>query len=167
MSLSSSVLTRGPTRQSADAAREELSWLTRYVILGIVCVGVFMNTLDTGITDILNPVFVAQFHLDLYSEYWIELSYAIPLIGMLLPAGHLGDRFGRKNVFLAGMILFGGGSGLLTLMPTFQSMLIARAIQGVGAALISANGGVLAVSVFPWTSAARCSASSVPPLRSV
>src|SRR3954447_20433915 len=150
MSLSSSVLTRGPTRQSADAAREELSWLTRYVILGIVCVGVFMNTLDTGITDILNPVFVAQFHLDLYSEYWIELSYAIPLIGMLLPAGHLGDRFGRKNVFLAGMILFGGGSGLLTLMPTFQSMFLARAIEGIGAACISANGGVLAVSVFPW-----------------
>ena len=90
------------------------------------------------------------FHLDLYQEYWIELAFAIPLIGMLLPAGHLGDRVGRKNVFLTGMILFGGGSGLLTLMPTFQTMLIARVIQGVGAAFISANGGVLAVSIFPW-----------------
>src|SRR5438309_239696 len=103
------------SRLAAEAAAAELSWLKRWVVLGIVCVGVFMNTLDTGITDVLNPVFTAQFHLNLYQEYWIELSYAIPLIGMLLPAGHLGDRFGRKNVFLAGMILFGGGSGLQTL----------------------------------------------------
>src|SRR5437870_1665663 len=138
------------SRIAAEAAAQELSWLKRWVVLGIVCVGVFMNTLDTGITDVLNPVFTAQFHLNLYVEYWIELSYAIPLIGMLLPAGHLGDRFGRKNVFLAGMILFGGGSGLLTLMPTFESMFVARVIEGVGAACISANGGVLAVSVFPW-----------------
>jgi len=138
------------SRIAAEAAAQELSWLKRWVVLGIVCVGVFMNTLDTGITDVLNPVFTAQFHLNLYVEYWIELSYAIPLIGMLLPAGHLGDRFGRKNVFLAGMILFGGGSGLLTLMPTFESMFVARVIEGVGAACIAANGGVLAVSVFPW-----------------
>src|SRR5918912_4538640 len=138
------------TRAAAEAAAQELSWLKRWVVLAIVCVGVFMNTLDTGITDVLNPVFTAQFHLNLYLEYWIELSYAIPLIGMLLPAGHLGDRFGRKNVFLAGMILFGGGSGLLTLMPTFESMFVARVIEGIGAACISANGGVLAVSVFPW-----------------
>ncbi len=134
----------------AEAAALELSWLKRWVVLAIVCVGVFRNTLDTGITDVLNPVFTAQFHLNLYLEYWIELSYAIPLIGMLLPAGHLGDRYGRKNVFLAGMILFGGGSGLLTLMPTFESMFVARVIEGIGAACISANGGVLAVSVFPW-----------------
>jgi EmrB/QacA subfamily drug resistance transporter len=119
-------------------------------VLAIVCVGVFMNTLDTGIVDILNPVFVSQFHLTLDREYWIELAYAIPLIGMLLPAGHLGDRLGRKHVFLTGIILFGCGSGLLTLLPTFAAMLLARAIEGVGAALISANGGVLAVSMFPW-----------------
>jgi len=137
-------------RQAAAAAARELSWLRRYVVLFIVCVGVFMNTLDTGITDILNPVFVSQFHVNLYEEYWIELSYAIPLIGMLLPAGHLGDRLGRKNVFLTGVMLFGGGSGLLTLMPTFETMFIARVIEGIGAACISANGGVLAVSVFPW-----------------
>jgi EmrB/QacA subfamily drug resistance transporter len=150
MSISSTVVTRGPSRQSAEAAASELSWLGRYVVLAIVCVGVFMNTLDSGIIDVLNPVFVSQFHLDLSQEYWIELSYAIPLIGMLLPAGHLGDRLGRKNVFLSGMILFGGGSGLLTLMPTFESMFAARVIEGIGAAFISANGGVLAVSVFPW-----------------
>jgi EmrB/QacA subfamily drug resistance transporter len=150
VSLSASVATRGPTRASAEAAASELSWLNRYVILAIVCVGVFMNTLDTGIIDVLNPVFTSQFHLNLYLEYWIELSYAIPLIGMLLPAGHLGDRYGRKNCFLGGMILFGCGSGLLTLMPTFETMFLARVIQGVGAAFISANGGVLAVSVFPW-----------------
>ena len=138
------------SRKVAEAATQELSWLNRYVVLGIVCVGVFMNTLDTGIIDVLNPVFTAQYHLNLYLEYWIELSYAIPLIGMLLPAGHLGDRVGRKNVFLGGMILFGCGSGLLTMMPTFETMFIARVIEGVGAACISANGGVLAVSVFPW-----------------
>ena len=96
MSLQSFVETRGPTRQAAESAMYELNWLGRYTVLGIVCVGVFMNTLDTGITDVLNPVFVAQYHLDLYSEYWIELSYAIPLIGMLLPVGYFGDRLGRR-----------------------------------------------------------------------
>src|SRR5947208_3365247 len=109
-----------------------------------------MNTLDSGIVDVLNPVFVSQYHLELSREYWIELAYAIPLIGMLLPAGHLGDQVGRKTVFLGGMILFGSGSGLLTLMPNFPAMFAARAVQGIGAACISANGGVLAVSAFPW-----------------
>src|SRR4051812_7093206 len=113
-SLSRSVST-GADRAAAFGAMQELNWLSRYVVLAIVCIGVFMNTLDTGIIDILNPVFTRQFHLDLYLEYWIELAYAIPLIGMLLPAGHLGDRLGRKNMFLLGMMLFGGGSGLLTL----------------------------------------------------
>jgi EmrB/QacA subfamily drug resistance transporter len=150
MSIATSVQTRGPTRQSAVEAAQELTWLNRYVILAIVCVGVFMNTLDSGIVDVLNPVFVSQYHLQLSQEYWIELAYAIPLIGMLLPAGHLGDILGRKNVFLGGMVLFGSGSGLLTLMPSFETMFIARSVQGVGAACISANGGVLAVSVFPW-----------------
>jgi EmrB/QacA subfamily drug resistance transporter len=150
VSISSSVAIRGPSRQSAEAAARELSWLGRYVVLSIVCVGVFMNTLDSGIIDVLNPVFVSQYHLDLSQEYWIELSYAIPLIGMLLTAGFLGDRFGRKNVFLGGMILFGAGSGLLTLMPTFATMFAARVVEGFGAACISANGGVLAVSIFPW-----------------
>src|SRR3984893_17077900 len=149
-SISSTLSSRPATRAAAEAAAHELSWLNRYIVLAIVCVGVFMTTLDTGISDIRNPVFTAQFHLNLYVEYWIELSYAIPLIGMLLPAGHLGDRLGRKNVFLTGIMLFGGGSGLLTLMPTFETMFIARVIEGVGAACISANGGVLAVSVFPW-----------------
>jgi EmrB/QacA subfamily drug resistance transporter len=144
------LASRPASRLAAEAAAHELSWLNRYVVLAIVCVGVFMTTLDTGIIDVLNPVFTSQFHLNLYVEYWIELSYAIPLIGMLLPAGHLGDRLGRKNVFLTGMILFGGGSGLLTLMPSFETMFIARVIEGIGAACISANGGVLAVSVFPW-----------------
>jgi EmrB/QacA subfamily drug resistance transporter len=150
MSISSSIAIRGPSRQSAEAAARELSWLGRYLVLSIVCVGVFMNTLDSGIIDVLNPVFVSQYHLDLSQEYWIELSYAIPLIGMLLPAGYLGDRLGRKNVFLGGMILFGSGSGLLTLMPNFATMFAARVVEGVGAAFISANGGVLAVSIFPW-----------------
>src|SRR5207245_10877705 len=101
------------SRIAAEAAAQELSWLKRWVVLGIVCVGVFMNTLDTGITDVLNPVFTAQFHLHLYVEYWTALSYAIPLTGMLLPAGHLRHRFCRKSLFLPGMILFRGGSRLL------------------------------------------------------
>src|SRR5207245_10774395 len=110
------------SRIAAEAAAQELSWLKRWVVLGIVCVGVFMTTLDTGIIDVLNPVFTSQFHLNLYVEYWIELSYAIPLIGMLLPAGRLGDSLGRKNVFLGGIVLFGGGSGRLTRTPPFAEM---------------------------------------------
>jgi hypothetical protein len=62
MALSSALATRS-SRRAADAAARELSWLNPYVVLLIVCVGVFMNTLDTGIVDILNPVFVSQFHL--------------------------------------------------------------------------------------------------------
>src|SRR5579859_3030892 len=97
MSISSSVETRGPTRQTAEAAARELTWLNRYVVLAIVCVGVFMNTLDSGIIDVLNPVFVAQYHLDLSQEYWIELSYAIPLIGLLFRPGIFADRSGVRN----------------------------------------------------------------------
>jgi hypothetical protein len=72
VAISSSVALQGPTRQSAEAAAHELTWLKRDVVLSIVCVGVFMNTLDSGIIEILNPVFVSQYHLDLSQEYWIE-----------------------------------------------------------------------------------------------
>jgi EmrB/QacA subfamily drug resistance transporter len=114
-----------------------------------------MTTLDTGIIDVLNPVWVREFSVPMGTAYWLELAFAIPLVGMLLPAGYLADRLGRRGVFLSGMLMFSAGSALMTMLPDFRLLLGARAIQGIGAACIQANSGVLTVQAFPWNQRGR------------
>jgi MFS family permease len=91
------------------------------------------------------PSIQADLHAQLADLQWVVDAYTLPLAALMLTAGTLGDRFGRKRLFLVGLVLFVLGSLLCGFAPTLGWLLVGRAVQGVGAAALMP--GSLAVLV--------------------
>ena len=103
----------------------------KWKVLAVVGAGVFMVTLDSGIVNVALPVLTREFNAPLVLAQWVVLGYVLCITGLLLPAGRLADVLGRKEVFLAGFILFGFSSALCGLAPTVQWLIAARVVQSL------------------------------------
>ncbi len=93
-------------------------------------------TLDNTILNIALPALVRAMHATDAQLQWIVDAYAVVFGGLLLVAGTVADRYGRKNVFIAGLLLFAAGSGAAAFSQTVTQLIWARAAMGVGAACI-------------------------------
>lgn len=122
------------------AARSEASTAPsqhrRSVILGVLCLTVLIINLDGTILNVALPTIVTSLHATSSQLQWVVDSYTIVLAGLLLIAGSLGDRLGRKRVFLGGLVLFAAGSGASAFSHSPDQLIAARSFMGVGAALI-------------------------------
>ena len=104
--------------------------------LAVLSVGLGLIVLDGTIVGVALPAIIADLHLDLTDAQWVNSLYAVLLAALLFSTGNLADRWGRKRLFLAGLVVFVGGS-LLAAAASGGGMLIgARAVQAVGAAFI-------------------------------
>jgi EmrB/QacA subfamily drug resistance transporter len=109
----------------------------RWVVLVLVCLAQFMVVLDATIVNVALPSIQTDLNFSPGNLAWIINSYTLLFGGFLLLGGRAADLFGRKKIFLAGVILFSVASALCAL-ATSQGMLIGfRALQGLGAALVS------------------------------
>ncbi|WP_054690945.1 MFS transporter [Fructilactobacillus florum] len=107
------------------------------IILGIILVGYFMIILDNSII-FTGTVKIAQtMHLNEVQLSWIQNAYALFFGGFMLLGGRAGDIFGRKRIFELGLFIFAIGSLLVGLATTGEFMIIFRAFQGIGAAIIA------------------------------
>ena len=102
-------------------------------------VAFFMIVLDTSIVNLALPRIGVVFHADLSSLQWLVDGYALVFASLLLNAGALGDRYGAKNIFTAGLLVFCAASAGCGLAPSLASLQVARALQGVGAAMLLPN----------------------------
>jgi EmrB/QacA subfamily drug resistance transporter len=119
---------------SAKATSRETN---RWVVLVLVCLAQFMVVLDATIVNVALPSIQSDLHFSAGNLAWIINSYTLLFGGFLLLGGRAADLFGRKKIFLAGVILFSVASALCAL-ATSQGMLIGfRGLQGLGAALVS------------------------------
>ena len=108
-----------------------------WVVLVLICLAQFMVVLDATIVNVALPSIQTDLHLSDGNLQWIVNAYTLVFGGFLLLGGRLGDLLGRKRVFLIGLVVFTGAS-LLDGLATSEGMLIgARALQGLGAALIA------------------------------
>jgi EmrB/QacA subfamily drug resistance transporter len=108
-----------------------------WVVLVLICLAQFMVILDATIVNVALPSIQQDLHLSEGSLQWLVNAYTLVFGGFLLLGGRLGDLLGRKRVFLVGLVIFTGAS-LLDGLASSESMLVAsRALQGLGAALIS------------------------------
>src|ERR671931_851770 len=113
-----------------------------------VCAGVFMLLLDITIVNVALPDIEDGFHASLSDLQWVIDAYALTLAAFLLTAGSLADLLGRRRVFAAGIVLFTLGSlacGAAT-GPLF--LILARAAQGVGGAIMFATSLALLAQAF-------------------
>ena len=99
----------------------------------------FMIVLDTSIVNLALPRIKDVFHADLTSLQWLVDGYALVFASLLLNAGALGDRYGAKRVFSAGLLLFCAASAACGLAPNMASLQCSRALQGISAAMLLPN----------------------------
>jgi len=108
-----------------------------WVVLVLICVAQFMVILDATIVNVALPSIQKDLHLSEGSLQWLVNAYTLVFGGFLLLGGRAGDLLGRKRVFLVGLVIFTGAS-LFDGLASSQGMLVgSRALQGLGAALIS------------------------------
>ena len=108
-----------------------------WVVLVLICLAQFMVVLDATIVNVALPSIQKDLHLSEGSLQWIINAYTLVFGGFLLLGGRAGDLLGRKRLFLIGLVIFTGAS-LLDGLASSEGMLVgSRALQGLGAALIS------------------------------
>src|SRR3954471_14208930 len=106
------------------------------LILASLLLASFAVNLDTTIVNVALPSLVRELHASTSQLQWIVDAYALVFAALLLAAGSLSDRRGRKGVLLIGLGVFGVASAIGGLMTTPQQLIIARGVMGLGAALI-------------------------------
>ena len=117
----------------------------------VVSIGIFMSTLDASIVNLALPNLTDYFNTDLVTIEWVILSYLLTITTLLLTLGRLSDMYGRKPMFIAGLLIFTLGSGLCSLSASAGQLIAFRVVQGLGAAMLMANGPAIITAVFPHT----------------
>jgi len=105
-------------------------------ILAATILGSSMAFIDSTIVNVAAPKFQSAFHASIVDVQWVIESYGLFLSALILAGGALGDRLGRRLMFLLGVGIFAVASGCCGLAPNIQVLVIARSVQGIGAALL-------------------------------
>ncbi|MEU7402301.1 MFS transporter [Streptomyces sp. NPDC044948] len=119
------------------------------LVLFVLCAAQFMVALDFSVLNVALPVLGADLGMSTSALQWAITAFALPSGGFLLLFGRMGDLYGRRRLFLAGLALFGAASLLATLAWDPASFLAGRALQGLGAAAIVPTGMSLLTTTFP------------------
>jgi len=115
-------------------------------IVIVISLGSFMAGLDATIVNIALPTIAKSFEVSTVTVSWVLNAYLIIMVSLLLAASRIGDMKGYRNIFLAGFVLFTLGSALCGMAPTIGVLILARMLQAVGGAIISALGAVMVTS---------------------
>jgi len=118
---------------------EPVTWGTpraRWVLLATV-LGSGMAFLDATVVNVALPTIGADLNASVAGLQWVINGYTLTLASLILLGGSLGDRFGRRRIFLLGTMWFAGASLLCGVAPTSEALVAARALQGIGGALLT------------------------------
>ena len=109
----------------------------RWEALALVCVAMFMTVLDVSIVNVALPSIKTALHVSENTLQWVLIAYTITFGGFLLLGGRAADLLGRRRMFMIGMALFALASLACGLANSIAVLIAARAIQGLGAAIVS------------------------------
>jgi EmrB/QacA subfamily drug resistance transporter len=122
---------------------------TRAWTLAIVSIGLFMVVLDNLVVSVALPSIHRELGASIQALEWTVNAYVLAYAVLLLTGSALGDRFGRRRMFMAGIGLFTASSAAAALAPTIGLLVAARAVQGVGAAIATPLTLTLLADAFP------------------
>lgn len=141
--------TSAPTATGGGAPHAPAGHPQRWFILGILCVCLVLIVASVSSLNIAIPPIQEALGATQTEIQWIVDGYALVFAGLLLPAGALGDRFGRKWTLLGGLGLFAIASSIAATVDSANHLIAMRSLMGVGAALIMPSTLSLLTSVFP------------------
>ncbi|MEU8898519.1 DHA2 family efflux MFS transporter permease subunit [Nocardia sp. NPDC048505] len=130
---------------SVGADTERNPWPALFALV----VGFFMILLDMTIVAVANPAILSAFEADISQVIWVTSAYLLTYAVPLLITGRLGDRFGPKNVYLVGLVIFTAASLGCGLSGTIAHLILWRAVQGLGAALMTPQTMAVITRTFP------------------
>ncbi|MCV7431565.1 MFS transporter [Mycolicibacterium bacteremicum] len=160
---------------TADAHQSPPGSARPHAVLVITSAAAFLSTLDLFIVNIAFPAISATFSgADFGQLSWILNSYTVVFAAVLSLAGRLADRYGHRRVFLTGLAVFTISSAACALAPSLWGLVAARAVQGIGAALMTPTSLSLLLAAWPadrreravgtWASVGAVAAALGPPL---
>jgi len=118
-------------------------------ILPPLCLGFFMIMLDTTIVNVAVPTLMKDLDADVTAVGWVNSAYLLTFAVLLLVTGRLGDKFGPRPVFITGLVVFTLASLWCGLSGSVEMLIAARAVQGVGGALMTPQTMSMITRVFP------------------
>ena len=122
----------------------------RRVAFAVVAIGIFLSVLDLFIVNIAFPAMRLEFAASTLTELaWVLTAYGVVFAAVLVPAGRLGDLYGRRRLFSIGLVLFLIGSGLSATAGSLPFLVLARVIQAIGGAAMTPNSLGLILPIFP------------------
>src|ERR1700678_2283282 len=116
---------------AAPCGTEARTWVLAATILGSS-----MAFIDSTVVNVALPALQVSFHATVVDLQWVVESYGVLLAALILAGGSFGDRFGRRLIFVAGVLIFALASAGCGIASNIHQLIIARSVQGVGAALL-------------------------------
>src|SRR5215467_3839878 len=120
----------------------------RWWALIVLCLGVLMIVLDTTIVNVALPSIRTDLHFTETALVWVVNAYMLTFGGFLLLGGRLGDLYGQRRLFLGGIVAFTLASLACGLAGSQTMLVAARAVQGLGGAVVSAVAMALIMNLF-------------------
>ena len=143
-----------------------------WLVLAALCVGNSVSLLDTTVVNVAIPAMIDDLGASVNQILWVVSSYLVAYAVLLITGGRLGDLFGARNLYIGGMAVFVLASTACGLAATPEQLIVARLVQGVGAALLTPQVLTLISQAFPaerrgsalgvWGAVAGISAAAGP-----
>lgn len=125
---------------------ERQAWLA----LTALCAGLFITLMDQALVAVALPSIREDLGASINQTVWVVAVYLLAFAAPLLVSGRLGDRFGQRDVYLAGMAVFTVAATAAAFAPTIELLIVARAVQGLGASLLNPQPLSIIHRVFAW-----------------
>src|SRR5207302_6897279 len=143
--------TQGSQSYQAQQAQNQAKMAGRspWLALLVLCMGFFMILLDTTIGNIAIPSIIDGLKASLDQVLWVLNAYILVYAVLLITATRLGDRYGQRNLFIAGLAVFTAASALCGLAQDSNQLIAARVVQGVGGAMLTPQTLAVISVMFP------------------
>ncbi|MET9273395.1 MFS transporter [Kribbella sp. NPDC003557] len=120
----------------------------RWLILVVLCLSTMVLVLDNGVLNVAIPVLTEDLGATAQEIQWIVASYILVFAGLLLTAGSLSDRYGRKKVMIVGLAIFGAASLVATYAGSPEMLIAGRVLMGIGGAIVMPSTLSVVITVF-------------------
>ncbi|MFA6299303.1 MAG: DHA2 family efflux MFS transporter permease subunit [Nocardioides sp.] len=130
---------------SAAASDEKDPWPALFAL----CLGFFMILVDSTIVSVATPAIIKDFDAEVNSVVWVTSAYLLAYAVPVLITGRLGDRYGPKRLYLAGLTVFTLASLVCGLTSTIDGLILARVVQGLGASMMTPQTMAIITRIFP------------------
>ena len=138
-----------PLSLTTDTPRAQPRFLARRWTLIAVALATFMTYLDNNIINVAIPTIERSLHLSQSGVEWVVSAYILVFAGLLLAGGRLAHVFGQKHLFMTGLSIFTGASLLAGLVGQVDLLIASRALQGLGAALVTPTTLAILSATYP------------------